>query len=79
MEACAGAHCPLLVEAGRRQLLGNAGSVNKTTHLESLVYSGPPSEETGRADAVRGWASASAHGWTHIWHTGTHGLYYNMR
>lgn len=35
MESCAGAHCPLLEAAGTHQLLGNATSVNKTTHLET--------------------------------------------
>lgn len=35
MESSAGAHCPLLEAAGTRQLLGNATSVNKRSHLES--------------------------------------------
>lgn len=75
MESCADAHCPLLEAAGRRQLLGKAKSVNNTSRESGQLW---PSAKKRSADAVPGWDSASAHGWTHIWHIGMHSLYYNM-
>lgn len=59
MESCADAHCPLLEAAGRRQLLGNAKSVNNNNTSGESGQLWPSvkkkSKESGHADAVPGW------------------------